>query len=219
MLRVSFVLLATICFVQFLSAQKNEISESEFLRKESQAQEMISKSNRRLTKTLEYFEDRSRPGHVSERYTEEVLLPNKWRKIEEKDYAGKKTRDERIWDGVALFVKLDDGEWKRYLGGASGGTRIESGKVTRIYRYLGKSDLSGKQVDTYQVQSVRVANKFTAADFIIVKYVRDSRYWFDTEGRLLKKVEETMIEGRPQMSRETTTVEYDLTITIEAPIK
>lgn len=219
MLRLILPFLVAILFVSVLSGQKNEIPESEFLVKETFANEAITKSNRRSVRTLEYFEDRSKPGHLSERYTEEVLLPNKWRRIEEKDYAGKKSREERIWDGDALYGRLDDGEWKRYLGGGGTGARIESGRVTKTYRYLGASEMDGKKVETYQVQSVRVANKYTAADFFVVKYVRDSRFWFDTEGRLLKKVEETMIEGHPEMSRETTTVEYDPKITIEAPIK
>lgn len=217
--RVVFIVLLAICSVQLTAGQKNEIPESEFLAKEIFANDAINKSNRRLIRTLEYFQDRSKPGRVAERYTEEALPPNKWRKIGEKDYAGKKTREERLWDGSALYVRLNDGEWKRYLGGAGGGTRIESGKVTKTYRYLGKSELDGKLVDTYQVQSVRVANKFTAADFYVVKYVRDTRYWFDASGRILRKIEETMIEGQPAMSRESTIVEYDPKITIEAPIQ
>jgi hypothetical protein len=219
MLRLILLFLVAISFVSVLSGQKNEIPEGEFLSKEAFANETITKSNRRLIRTLEYFEDRSKPGHLSERYTEEVLFPNRWRRIEEKDYAGKKTREERIWDGTALYVRSDDGEWRRYSGGANSGARIESGRITKTYRYLGLSDVDGKQAATYQVQSVRVANKFSANDMVVLKYVRDSRYWFDSGGRLLKKVEETMIEGQPAMSRETTFVEYDPKISIEAPIK
>lgn len=175
-----------------MSGQKNEISESEFLAKESSASDSITRSNRRLTRTLEYFEDKAGPGRLSESYIEEILPPNKWHKIEEKEYAGKKTREERLWDGSALYERLNDGAWKRYSGGGSAETSVESGKTKKIYRYLGRSELNGKQVEEYQVQSIRVANKFTATGPYVDKYVRDSRYWFDTDGRLLKKVEETM---------------------------
>ena len=40
-----------------------------------------------------------------------------------------------------------------------------------------------------------------------------------SDGKLLKSVEETMVEGREEMLRETTTYEYDTKIKIEAPIK
>lgn len=54
---------------------------------------------------------------------------------------------------------------------------------------------------------------------VVVRYLRKTLYWYSVEGKLLKKVEENMIEGREEQNRETTTIEYDPKITIEAPIK
>ena len=53
-----------------------------------------------------------------------------------------------------------------------------------------------------------------------VRYVRTTRVWYSAEGKILTKTEETAIEGREEMVRETTTYEYDpKDLRIEAPVK
>ena len=50
-------------------------------------------------------------------------------------------------------------------------------------------------------------------------FFRRTQYWFGGDGKLLKKIVEEGIEGGNEFRRETTTVNYDAKIKIEAPIK
>ena len=219
MKKALFCIVAILTFVDFGNAQKNEIPESEFLAKQAFAAKSLESRNYRLSRVLEYFEHRDKTPRVAERHLKEVHLPNKWRTLDLSDYNEVKNRVERIWDGKYLYVKNGNGEWGRFDGGNTTGGRIESGRITNTYRKLGKTELNGVPAEQYSVQNLRVANKFSATDMVVVTYVRNTNYWFSIDGVLLKKIEETMIEGRQEMSRESTEIEYDPKITIEAPIK
>lgn len=202
-----------------ISTVKNDIPETAFLAIEAKGADILKASSYRLTRTFEYFEVRDKPGKIFETSLKEVIQPDKWRTKEEREYDGKRTKEERLWDGKALYTRSNDGEWGKFSGGSSGGGRIESGQVTKRHRYLGKVDLNGTSTDLYESEMLRVANKFSATDMVVVRYLRKTLYWYSVEGKLLKKVEENMIEGREEQNRETTIIEYDPKITIEAPIK
>ena len=120
-----------------LTAQTRDISEKEFIEIDAKGEALLKASSHRLTRKLEYFEDRLKPGRVSENYLEEFLVPNKRHTVEEKFY-NKPDRTERIWDGKFLYVKVNDGEWERYDSGASVNGDFESGKLSKSYKYLGK---------------------------------------------------------------------------------
>ena len=219
------VFFVSMFFVVGLSAQvttlKNDIPESQYLAEEAKAKELIAKANYRSVWTLDYFEDRSKNSKLSEKKLREVLLPNKWRTVEETFYE-KPTRDERIWDGKFLYSKTNDGPWEKWgRGNGSGsGGGVESGQIKNQFRFLPSIDYEGGKADFYELVSVRTANKFSQTSYVVVKYIRTTRTWYSTDGKLLKKIEETMIEGREEMSRETSTYKYDpLDLTIEAPIK
>lgn len=200
-------------------AQKNDISEAEYRKAEAKAEDLIKTSNYRMERKGEFFPVRGEPGRLSESDIKEVILPNKWRTVEIRNYDGKTTRSERLWDGNALYIRENDGKWEKFSGGGSGGGRIESGRVTTRYRYLGKVDLQGRPTDLYELESLRIANKASMNDVVVVRYVRKIRSWYAEDGRLIQKIEESTIEGREELSRETTTFEYDPNINIEAPIK
>lgn len=198
---------------------KNDIHMSVFLDVQDKANELLKKSSYRLTKTSEFCKDRDKPGKTTGKLLREVLQPGKWRTVEESENDGKTRKEERVWDGKALYVKQNDGEWERFSGGTGVSGQIESGQVSQRYRHLGKTDLNGVQADLYEIEMLRVANKFSQNDIVVVRYARKTRFWFSAEGKLLKKVEENMIEGFPEMSRETTVIEYEPVLKIEAPIK
>lgn len=219
MKKLAFTLLMAICLGQQVAGQKNEVSEADFFAKENLANDLLKRLDHRSTKTLEYFEDRDKPGRVVERHVREVSLPKKWRTIDETNYEGKSTREERLWDGATLYVKRDAGDWERFDGGSSVSGRHESGKITKTYWYLGKNEVNREQADSYQVQKVRIANKYSVKGFLAVRYVTDSFFWFAADGRLLKKAEETVVDGHNAMNRETTTLDYSTRPLIEAPIE
>lgn len=217
------LILTVVGMVLSTSAQtstiKNDIPEVEFLSIEAKGADILKASSYRLTRKFEHFEVRDKPGRIFETSLKEVIRPDKWRTIEEKEYDGKRTKEERLWDGKALYVRKNDGEWDKFSGASSFDSRIESGQITKRYRYLGKVDLSGVSTGLYEIEMLRIANKFSANSMVVVRYLRKTLYWYSVEGKLLKKVEENMIEGREEQNRETTTIEYDPKITIEAPIK
>jgi len=199
-----------------LTAQ-TEITEKQFNEIEAKGAESLKTSSHRLIRKQEYFEDRTKPGRISEIDLHEFLSPNKRRTVEEK-FNNNPHRIERIWDGKFLFEKINDGEWKRYNGGTSVSSNIETGKITNSYKYLGKTDLEGKRADLYEFKMVRIARKMTMNDIFTVHYLRQIRYWFSVDGKLLMKIKEDEIEGRNELSRETTIVDYEANIKIETPI-
>ncbi len=215
---ISFLLIL-ISSVGIAKAQKNDISEAEYLQVEAKAAELLNASNYRLIRDLEYFEDRSKPSRLAESDAREVLQPNKRRTVEIRDYNGKVSKEERIWDGKALYARTDDGEWKQFSGGSGMGGRIESGQTTKKFRFLRKVDLDGVQANLYELESLRIANKFSANDMIVVRFNKKVRSWYSEDGKLLQKIIEDSIEGREELSRDTTKIQYDPNIKIEAPIK
>jgi len=215
---VFLVLVVLLLSALGLAAQTKEITEKQFNEINAKGMELLNSSSHRSTRKLEYFGDRSKPGRTSETSLREVLIPDKWRTVEETFY-DKHTREESIWDGKFLYMKVNDGEWKRYNGGGSGGVDFEAGEMTKSYKYLGKADLDGKRADMYEFKMDRIARKMTMTDMFTVHYIRKISYWFSADGKLLKKIKEDDVQGRNELSRETTTIDYDANIKIEAPIK
>lgn len=196
---------------------KNDIPESQYLAAEAKAKELLKTANFRSVWALEYLEDRSKNAKLSKKKLREVLLPNTWRTVEETFYE-KPTRVERIWDGKALYEKRNDEPWQKFSGGSGSDSRIESGQIKNQFRFVPSVNYEGGKADLYEKVSVRTSNKFSQTNYVVVKYIRTTRILYSTDGKLLKKIEETMIEGREEMSRETTTYEWDpVDLRITAP--
>lgn len=210
----------SLLFVANLAAQNGEITEKKFNAITAKAEKLQKESSYIQTRTLEYFEDSSKPGRVSERDVDEVLLSGKWRKIEERNYGDKPTKSERIWDGKSLYSRDNEGAWQKYSGGGSVSGGIQTGQFTFKYSYLGQEKIDEKVLNLYEVRRDRIARKPSATGITEFHYVRLSKYWFLPDGRLAKKLEEETVEGFDALSRETTTIEYDPKgLKIEAPIK
>lgn len=211
--------IATTSAVGQVTTIKNDIPEIQYDAAVSKAQELRNNANYRLIWMKEYLEDRSKTAKLQEKMLHEVTQPYNWRTVEEK-FGEKPLRQERIWVDDALFEKINDGQWKKCKGGGSGGSRIESGQVKNQYRFLPAIDFEGVKADFYEHISIRAANKASQTDFVTVRYVRTTRSWYSLDGKLLKKIEETALEGREELLRETTTYEYDpKDLKIKAPIK
>lgn len=210
--------LAAVSAAGQVASLKNDIPESQYLAAEATAKELLKSANHRSVWTKEYLEGRSKAPTLQEKKLREVIQPDKWRTVEEK-FGEKPSREERIWAEKALYVKRDDKPWQKFSGGGGGGMRMESGQVKNQYRYLPAIDFEGNKADFYEHISIRTANKFSRTDFVVVRYIRTTRIWYAADGKLLKKLEETAIEGREEMLRETTTYEYDpKDLKIEAPV-
>ncbi|MGB2752433.1 MAG: hypothetical protein WBC19_10290 [Pyrinomonadaceae bacterium] len=182
---------------------KNDIPESQYLAAEAKAAGILKTANYRSVWTKEYFEDRAKAATLQERTLIELIPPDKRRIVDEKFY-DKPSRVERIWVDKALFEKRNDEPWQKYSGGTGINQRIESGQVKNQFRYLPAIDLEGETTNFYELVSTRTANKFSQNGYAIVKYIRTTRTWYSLDGKLLKEIEETMIEGQEEMLRETT---------------
>lgn len=196
---------------------KNDIPESQWTTAAVKGMRLLRLLNYRSVWTKEYFADRSKDGELQEKTLHEVVQPDKWRKVEEV-FIGKPSREEIIADGKAFYFRRNDGPWRKGgLGNGSGGG-IESGQVKYQYRYLPSVDLDGETTNFYELVAIRTANKYSQNGYAVVKYVRTTRTWYSIDGKLLKKIEETMIEGQEEMLRETTTYKYDpKDLKVEAP--
>lgn len=215
---LTFILVAVAVCAISAFGQANEVTEKQFSEVEQKGNELLKKSTYRLTRRQEYFESPANPGRTGESYLKEVIQPNKWRTVEEKQYSGKNARVERLWDGNALFERENDGPWTKYSGGGSSDLDIKPGRISARYLFYGRGELDGRPTEIYEVNTIREANKYSATGFVIVRYLRNARYWFAPGGRLLKRIVQNSIDGKDELTRETTWIEYDPNIKIEAPI-
>lgn len=196
---------------------KNDIPESQYRAAETKAAELLKTANFRSIWTKEYFADRAKAAILQERTLIELIPPDKKRMVDEKFY-DTPSRVERIWVDKVLYEKRNDEAWQKYSGGTGINQRIESGQVKNQFRHLPSIDLDGQKTEFYELVSIRTANKFSQNGYVVVKYIRTTRSWYSADGKLLKEIEETMIEGREEMLRETTVYKYDpLDLKIEAP--
>ncbi len=214
---LSFVILAA-ALASSVSGQGKEISAVDFRQVEQNAERLLENLAYRLTESIEYFENKDGQGVITRAFLKEVVPPDRWRTVEEQVYDGKTTKDERIWNGKALFVRRNDGAWDKYSGGGSTRGRSESGTITNTYRLLGPASIDGVLLTLYEVEQHRRANKASRDSMVQVQYIRMTKYWFNNDGTLARRVEENEIKGRNEFSRETVIYSYDPNINIKTPI-
>lgn len=208
---------AAVAAGQVLTA-KDDISAEKYFAAEKKAEELLKTANYRSVWTKEYFADRSKAAELEEKKLYEVLHPDKWRSVDE-IFVPQRRREEIISDGKAYYFRTNDRPWSKGGLGNGSASRSESGQVKNQYRYLPEVDLGGKKAELYELISIRTANKYySQTEFRTVRYIRTTRIWY-SDGKILKKSEETTVEGREEMLIEVTTYEYDpKDLTIEAPI-
>ena len=201
------------------TATVNVVEESKFKELLAKATDNLKGKTYRLTKTKEDFTDRNaNPESVGVNILE-IVQPNKKREVEKLKSPTKNTRLERIWDGKNLYEKENDGEWKKYDGGGSGGGSFTSGRTTTVYKFVGKEMLNNKNADVYESESRRIADKFTQTSEYRIEYVVKTKYWISSEDALfLKIIKESEVVGSKSLTLEVEIYEYDANIKIEAPI-
>lgn len=213
-----------LCFwiivILFSSAfsQEKILEETEFTEIINKTEKFLVGKTFRLTKTTDSFFDRDLNPEIVEIEMKETVQPDKWRTVEEYKSASKHTKVEMIWDGKNLYKKSNDGVWEKFLGAGSGGGGSKSGKITRIYRFVEKTTLNNQDVNVYEMEENRIANKFTQTSMYQVHYIEKTKYWIAKDESVLKKIIESEIEGSKQLIRDNWIYEYDSTIKIETPI-
>ena len=217
---------AALIFAMFLSAVvavgqvvtlKNDIPESQYVAAVLKGFEILGKSNFRIVWTQESVLVSSKGAKLQEKYLSEFILPDKWRTVREKFY-GYPKREENIKVDGSQYVKRDDKAWIKYSRGFGSGFGMGSGYERVSHKYTAAVEFDGGKADVYEVVSERYDNSGRSKENVVVKNIRTTRAWYSADGKILKKTEESTMEGREDVLRETTTYEYDpKDLKIEAP--
>src|SRR5258708_29942368 len=96
-IRFSVIISAVFVLVSASLAQSKEIQANELQNLEKNAENLLKTNSHRLTVSMEYFNDRDKPGLITRSYLNEVQLPDKWRTVEDELLGDKRTKTERIW--------------------------------------------------------------------------------------------------------------------------
>lgn len=202
-----------------VTSAKDDIPESQYLTAVINGFETIEKSNYRMVRTEELVSITSKDAKLQERILLEVIRPGKSRTVREK-FNGYPKREENISINGSFYVKREDDPWIIYSRGMSFGLGLGTGFERVRHRSIPKVDFGAAKADFFEIISERYYDKNVNGHEVAVKIVRTTRVWYSTDGKLLKKIEETFAEGSNDMDRETTTYEYDpQDLKIEAPIK
>ncbi|HEY0458508.1 MAG TPA: hypothetical protein VGC97_05100 [Pyrinomonadaceae bacterium] len=116
---------------------------------------------------------------------------------------GAPQKRETIFIGKNIYVRENGGAWKLEESKQTESLAIS---VSSAVILVEETTLNGQPVRVYEEKG----NSYSNGDFV-------SKYWFTTEGELLK----SEVESRKpnETSRTVTIYEYDANIKIEAPIK
>ena len=221
-MKIALLFIVVLMFAGLATAQvttsKNSISERRYFAAAAKANELVEKANYRTIWTKEYFEDHSKTEKLKERKLIEMIRPDRKRTVEER-FADSRSFVEIIRVEFAQYIRGDDTPWIKFPGihGFDSGLEV-LGKKNR-YRSLPSIDFEGGIADFYERRSSGKFQDPAQMDGVYVRAIRTTRIWYSLDGKILKKLEEIMVEGRKQMSRETTTYEYDpKDLKIEAPV-
>ena len=200
-----------------VTGAKDDISQEKYFAAEKKAAELLKKVNYRSVWVKEYFADGAKEGKLQEMTVREVVQPNKWRTVTE-EFHNKPKRKEIIADGKAFYFRTDDGPWEKGGLGSSSAYNIFGETVSNQFRYLPEVDLDGKTTGYYELVSIRNPSPSSRNSLFGIRYVHTVRNWYSAEGYLLKKLEETAIETRETILRDTTIYGYNpKDLKIEAP--
>ena len=208
--------------------EDNEIKESDFNEILANAKKSLDKKTYRLTETEKYFPDKNGEAESTEINITEFVLPDKRRTVKDISHPTKVSRYETIWDGENYYAKKDNEDWKRFMGGGgSTGGDFRSGRTTKIYKFLGMTEIDGQKAKLYSEETKRIANKPTRTSSYQVYSYESAKYWFDENGLLLKIYKESgvekvvTLEGTKEsdaITLKTSIYEYGSDIKIETPI-
>ncbi len=197
---------------------KNDIPESQYLAAEAKAAELLKTANYRSIWTKEYFDDHTKTGKLKERKLIEIIRPDRKRTVEER-FADSRSFVEIIRVEFAQYIRGDDTPWMKFPGihGFDSGLEVRGKK--NQYRSVPSIGFEGGIADFYERRSSGKFQDPAQMVGVYVKGIKTTRIWYSLDGKILKKLEEIMVKGGNQMSRETTTYEHDpKDLKIEAPV-
>lgn len=218
---------SVVLFVILLSgtglAQKRELSEQEFEKIKTDAEDRSYKSNRHIVMESRHFDKGSaaRPtleiGEVSE-----GTADGHWRSLRiEKNKDGTK-ENETIIIGKAEYVRSSGGSWALKVD-EEGNRFTVSGKWGEAnlketdfkFAYLGKVEVDGQNCSLYESKQYR---NYQLRPGRNLAYTIIERLWIGADGKFIKRQTQT-VESDGHLSIDTVwTYEYPARLKIEAPI-
>ena len=137
----------------------------------------------------------------------------------EERFADSRSFVEIIRVEFAQYIRGDDTPWMKFPGihGFDSGLEVRGKK--NQYRSVPSIGFEGGIADFYERRSSGKFQDPAQMVGVYVKGIKTTRIWYSLDGKILKKLEEIMVKGGNQMSRETTTYEHDpKDLKIEAPV-
>lgn len=215
----TFIFIATVStWTITIQAQKTEISEDEF-----RALIATARTNRSGVVHRQSIKTEGYSRGESSETIYEYGSDGSSRTLSIRRVGGVETKSETIRIGSNLFVRENDGDWKKLdvSAGIGTGSGIGSGsgragtppKVEVSYEYVGKDRVGDENANRYKMsRTITFANP----NGNIIR-TGTEEYWYREDGMLLKEISEDIFPH----SRYRRTVEYDYKseIKIEPPIE
>ncbi len=191
--------------------EEKQIDKSAFQAATDAGQKNLTGKTYRLIRTEEKFADRNASPILISKSIYETIPPDRDHWIDEE--GGKKT--EMIVIGIARYLRINNGAWKRDDRGGIGsgvgnGITVES----ETYKLIENVKLNGKIADLYEK-----ITKLTSFSDDEAREVWTERHWITKDGLLIKTEHESKKEAAKAFTLSKTVYEYDSKIRIVAPIK
>lgn len=178
----------------------------EFRELQNKSQAILSSKSYRVTTTTEVFADKGASSKVKYISISESVPPDRRRYIFTLDK--ETTKSEVISIGEDVFIKDEKGKWKIDDTKSETYTGVGSSLPAK---FIEKTSFAGQVVNIFEEQSRSFSEKGGDQE-------ATTRYWFNSEGQLLKTESEKTDLKSKQVSHSVSLYEYDLNIKIEAPI-
>jgi hypothetical protein len=165
----------------------------------------------RIKETTEVYDEKGATLKAKYIFIREDMPPESRYIIATSELSGVTKKREFIGIGDKSYSRKEGGKWEKYLpNGESIRYAIGDGPVKNV-KILEETTFNNQPVKVYYVES---------SDSIYDKEPKlKTKYWFTSEGELLKTEEEINNFKANEIARRITLYEYDPNIKIEAPIK
>jgi hypothetical protein len=202
-------LLICLCAVSGVFAQQKVDLSRELDDLQQKAQEMRRNKSYRIKTTIEEYDETGKKLKSKSVSVSETAPPDRSYDSSTTESAGVTKKVERIEIGDKSYIKKDGGKWRKSVPEQSSSV-IGVGLSTGV-KIVEETMING--------QSVKVYMEETRASLGGEDFSSTDKYWFTSEGELLKTESERKNGKTGEISRVVTVYEFDPNIRIEAPIK
>jgi len=201
------------------NAQKRVIKYAEAEKIIDASRTLLWRSTYRETYTEEEFQSRNGASRIVKRVIREEI-PEKANRSVTTTYLkdGKVEKREFVYIDGKPYRRTDDGPWDTTpadLASLVGPPIPDEGPVrsTNAAWFIEETSVGGKQTNVYEIRNTTsyLENRR------MTNYISLERYWIGADGRILRKLSENSVVGRPQITKGVTEYEYE-NIAIERPV-